>query len=64
MQHKKIKKIRMKYITKRIKIHFLPFIAAMMFVLASCNKDLEKFPAPVVVTPAGLALGETIATIA
>lgn len=54
----------MKYITKRIKIHFLPFIAAMMFVLASCNKDLEKFPAPVVVTPAGLALGETIATIA
>lgn len=37
----------MKYITKRIKIHFLPFIAAMMFVLASCNKDLEQLPTPI-----------------
>ncbi len=54
----------MKYITKRIKIHFLPAIAAMMFILSSCNKDLEQFATPVVVAPAGLALGETIATIA
>ena len=54
----------MKYITKRIKIHFLPAIAAMMFILASCNKDLEQLPTPAVVIPTGLALGETIATIA
>lgn len=54
----------MKYITNRIKIHFLPVIAAMVFLLSSCNKSLEQFPAPAVVTPAGLALGETIATIA
>lgn len=54
----------MKYIAKRIKIHFLLAIAATMFILSSCNKDLEQFPAPAVVTPAGLALGETIATIA
>jgi uncharacterized surface protein with fasciclin (FAS1) repeats len=54
----------MKYIAKRIKIHFLPVIAAMMFILSSCNKDVEQFDTPVVVTPAGLALGETIATIA
>ncbi len=54
----------MKYITKRIKIHFLLAITAMMFILSSCNKDLEQFATPTVVTPAGLALGETIATIA
>jgi len=54
----------MKYITKKIRIHFLLAIAAMMFILSSCNKDLEQFATPVVVTPAGLALGETIATIA
>jgi uncharacterized surface protein with fasciclin (FAS1) repeats len=54
----------MKYIAKRIKIHFLLAIAAMMFILSACNKDLEQFPAPAVVAPAGLALGETIATIA
>ena len=54
----------MKYITKRIKIHFLLAITAMMFILSSCNKSLEQFPAPAVVAPAGLALGETIATIA
>ena len=54
----------MNYITKRIKIHFLLAIAVMMFVLSSCNKDLEQFNTPVVVAPAGLALGETIATIA
>ena len=54
----------MKYITKKIKIHFLLAITAMMFILSSCNKDLEQFATPVVVTPAGLALGETIATIA
>ncbi|MEP7238634.1 MAG: hypothetical protein ABI685_12235 [Ferruginibacter sp.] len=54
----------MKYITKGIKIHFLLAITAMMFILSSCNKDLEQFAAPVTVTPAGLALGETIATIA
>ncbi|MBK7306158.1 MAG: fasciclin domain-containing protein [Chitinophagaceae bacterium] len=53
----------MKYIAKRIKIHFLLAIAAMMFILSSCNKDVEQFATPVVVTPAGLALGETIATI-
>ena len=54
----------MKYITKKIKIHFLLAIAAMMFILSSCNKDLEQFATPVTVAPAGLALGETIATIA
>lgn len=54
----------MKYITKRIKIHFLPVIAAMVFILSSCNKSLEQFATPVVTPPAGLALGETIATIA
>jgi len=54
----------MKYIAKRIKIHFLLAIGAMMFILSSCNKGLEQFPAAAVVTPAGLALGENIATIA
>ena len=54
----------MKYITKRIKIHFLLAVTAMMFILSSCNKDLEQFATPVTVAPAGLALGETIATIA
>ena len=54
----------MKYIAKRIKIHFLLAITAMMFILSSCNKDVEQFTTPVVVTPSGLALGETIATIA
>lgn len=54
----------MKYITQKIKIHFLLAITAMMFILSSCNKALEQFPTPVIVAPAGLALGETIATIA
>jgi uncharacterized surface protein with fasciclin (FAS1) repeats len=54
----------MKYITQKIKIHFLLAITAMMFILSACNKDLEQFATPVVVAPAGLALGETIATIA
>jgi uncharacterized surface protein with fasciclin (FAS1) repeats len=54
----------MKYIAKRIKIHFLLAITAMMFILSSCNKDLEQFATPVVTAPTGLALGETIATIA
>lgn len=54
----------MKYITKKIKIHFLLAITAMMFILSACNKDLEQFATPVVVAPAGPALGETIATIA
>jgi len=54
----------MKYITKRLKIHLLLAISAMMFILSSCNKDLEQVTAPAVVAPAGLALGETIATIA
>ncbi|MBL7703515.1 MAG: fasciclin domain-containing protein [Ferruginibacter sp.] len=54
----------MKYIAKRIKIHALPAIAAMMFMLSSCNKDVEQFATPVVVTPTTPALGETIATIA
>ena len=54
----------MKYIAKKIKIHFLLAIAAMMFILSACNKDVEQFATPVVVAPAGLALGETIATIA
>ncbi len=54
----------MKYIAKRIKIHFLLAITAMMFILSSCNKDLEQFATPVVTAPAGPALGETIATIA
>lgn len=38
----------MKYITKRIKIHALLALSAMV-ILSSCIKDLEKFPAPVVV---------------
>ena len=54
----------MKYITQKIKIHFLLAITAMMFILSSCNKDLEQFATPAIVAPAGLALGETIATIA
>lgn len=54
----------MKYITNKIKIHFLLAIAAMMFILSACNKSLEQFATPVVVAPAGPALGETIATIA
>ncbi|MBK8519957.1 MAG: fasciclin domain-containing protein [Chitinophagaceae bacterium] len=54
----------MKYIAKKIKIHFLLAVAAMMFILSACNKDVEQFATPVVVAPAGLALGETIATIA
>ena len=54
----------MKYIAKKIKIHFLLAIAAMMFILSACNKNVEQFATPVVVAPAGLALGETIATIA
>lgn len=54
----------MNYITKRIKIHFLLAMSAMMFILSSCNKDLEQFATPTVVAPSGLALGETIATIA
>jgi len=54
----------MKYITKNIKIHFLLAVSAMMFILSSCNKDVEQFETAAVVAPAGLALGETIATIA
>lgn len=54
----------MKYIAKRIKIHALLAIAAMIFVLSSCNKDVEQFATPVVTTPTTPALGETIATIA
>ncbi len=53
----------MKYITKGIKIHLLLAVTAMMFILSSCNKDVEQFATPIVVTPAGLALGETIASI-
>jgi len=53
----------MKYITKRLKIHLLLAISAIM-ILSACNKDLEQLSAPDVVAPAGLALGETIATIA
>ncbi len=53
----------MKYITKRIKIHFLLAVSAMMFILSSCNKDLEQIAAPPAVTPTGLALGESIAAI-
>lgn len=54
----------MKYFTTKIKFHFLLAITAMMFILSSCNKDLEQFATPVVTAPSGLALGETIATIA
>lgn len=54
----------MKYITKRMKIHFLLAVSAMMFILSACNKDVEQFAVPVTVTPATPALGETIATIA
>ena len=53
----------MKYITKRLKIHFLLAISAIM-ILSACNKDMEQFAVPAVVAPTGLALGETIATIA
>jgi hypothetical protein len=51
----------MKYMTKRIQIHFLLAVSAMMIMLSSCNKDLEQFPATPVVPPTGLTLGETIA---
>ncbi len=34
----------MKYITNRIKIHFL-LIASAMVILSSCNKDLQQYPA-------------------
>ena len=54
----------MKYITQRFRIHFLLATTAMMFILTSCNKDVEQFATPVVVAPTGLALGETIAAIA
>ncbi len=54
----------MKYITKKVKIHFLLAVSAMMFILSSCNKDVEQFTTPVVTTPTTPALGETIATIA
>lgn len=54
----------MKYITKRIKIHFLLAVSAMMFILSACNKDVEQFATPVTVTPTTPALGETIASIA
>ncbi|HEX2684906.1 MAG TPA: fasciclin domain-containing protein, partial [Ferruginibacter sp.] len=53
----------MKYI-KRIKIHFLLAVSAMMILLSSCNKELEQFPTTPVTPATGLALGETIATIA
>ncbi len=53
----------MKYITKRIKIHLLLAVAAMMFILSSCNKDLEQIKGPVAPAPTGLALGESIAAI-
>lgn len=54
----------MKYITKRMKIQLLLAVSAMMFILSSCNKDVEQFATPVVTTPTTPALGETIATIA
>jgi uncharacterized surface protein with fasciclin (FAS1) repeats len=63
-QTKTNKILIMKYIAKKIKIHFLLAITAMMFILSSCNKDVEQLATPVVVAPTGLALGETIATIA
>ena len=49
----------MKYIIKRIQISFLLAFSAMM-IFSSCNKEVEKFPAPVVVTPTGSVLGDTI----
>jgi len=53
----------MKYITKRIRITLLLAFSAMM-ILSSCNKDVEQIAAPAPVVQSGLALGETIATIA
>lgn len=53
----------MKYITKRIRIQALIAVSAMMFMLASCNKDVEQIQAPAAVPPSGLALGEMIASI-
>ncbi len=40
--------MHMKYIMKKIKIHLLLAVSATV-ILSSCIKDLEKFPAPVVV---------------
>jgi hypothetical protein len=53
----------MKYITKRIKVTFLLVITAMMFILSSCNKDLEQFSTPVSVAPTGITLGKTLLSI-
>jgi Fasciclin domain len=53
----------MKYITKSIKIHSLLAVLAVMFILASCNKDLEQIQSPAAPAPSGLALGESIAAI-
>lgn len=53
----------MKYITKRIKIHYVLALAAVM-VFSSCNKDLEQFSEPAVVAPTGDALGTAISKIA
>jgi uncharacterized surface protein with fasciclin (FAS1) repeats len=53
----------MKYITKSIKIHSLLAALAVMFILASCNKDLEQIQSPAAPAPSGLALGESIAAI-
>ena len=52
----------MKYIIKRIKIHLLLAVSAMVFLI-SCNKDLEQLAGPAVITPTGLALGDAIAAI-
>ena len=53
----------MKYITKRLKVTFLLAVTAMMFILSSCNKDLEQFATPVSVAPTGITLGKTLLSI-
>ena len=53
----------MKYIIERIKISFLLTLSAIL-IFSSCNKDPLQIPGPLAITPpAGLALGETIASI-
>jgi uncharacterized surface protein with fasciclin (FAS1) repeats len=52
----------MKYITKILKSSLL-LLAAVMLILASCNKDVEQFTETPVTPPTGKALGETIAGI-
>ena len=49
----------MKYISKIVKISFLPAVAAIM-ILSSCNKEPEQIQGPGYPPPPGISLGATI----